>query len=243
MINIRKVNITPNYITHPEGSVLIEVGGTKVICNASIENRVPHFLRGQGKGWITAEYSMLPRATNTRNVRESSKGKVSGRTMEIQRLIGRALRSVVDLESIGERTIWIDCDVIQADGGTRTASITGAFVAMAIGCNKLFQEKKITKFPITDFLAAISVGVLENNDVSVDLDYEDDSEAQVDMNVVMTGSGEFVEIQGTGEEATFSYNELEKMLAGANDGITQLFNYQKDVLGEIADLIGKREES
>src|SRR5690625_5257432 len=145
MINIRKVNITPNYITHLEGSVLIEVGGTKVICNASIENRLPNFLLGQGRGWITAEYSMLPRATNTRNIRESSKGKVSGRTMEIQRLIGRALRSVVDLESIGERTIWIDCDVIQADGGTRTASITGAFVAMAIGCNKLFQEKKITK--------------------------------------------------------------------------------------------------
>ncbi len=241
MTKIRTVNITPNYITHPEGSVLIEVGGTKVICNASIENRVPHFLRGQGKGWITAEYSMLPRATNTRNTRESSRGKVSGRTMEIQRLIGRALRSVVDLDMIGERTIWIDCDVIQADGGTRTASITGAFVAMALACNKLFKEEKITEFPITDFLAAISVGVLENEEVSVDLDYEDDSQAKVDMNVVMTGNGEFVEIQGTGEEATFSYNELEKMLAGANQGITQLFEYQKDILGNITDLIGKRE--
>src|SRR5699024_5065427 len=184
-----------------------------------------------------------PRATNTSNIRESSKGKVIGRTMEIQRLSGRALRPVVEVESIGERTIWIDCDDIQADGDTHTPSTTGACVGMAIGGTKLFQEKKITKFLITDFLVAISVGVLENNDVSVDLDYEDDSEAQVDMNVVMTGSGEFVEIQGTGEEATFSYNELEKMLAGANDGITQLFNYQKDVLGEIADLIGKREES
>src|SRR5690625_3307851 len=165
---IRATKIEPNYLIHPEGSVLIEMGQTKVICNATIDDKVPPFLRGQEKGWITAEYSMLPRATEQRNVREATRGKLSGRTMEIQRLIGRALRSVVDLEAIGERTIWIDCDVIQADGGTRTASITGAFVAMAIGCNKLFQEKKITKFPITDFLAAISVGVLENNDVSVD---------------------------------------------------------------------------
>src|SRR5690625_6052899 len=240
---IRPIKITPNYVMHPEGSVLIELGNTKVICNASIEERVPPFLRGQGKGWINAEYSMLPRATEQRNIRESSRGKVSGRTMEIQRLIGRALRSVVDLEAIGERTIWIDCDVIQADGETRTASITGAFVAMVLACGTLLDNEKIKQLSINDFLAAISVGVLENNDVSVDLDYEDDSEAQVDMNVVMTGSGEFVEIQGTGEEATFSYNELEKMLAGANDGITQLFNYQKDVLGEIADLIGEREES
>ncbi|HLR60364.1 MAG TPA: ribonuclease PH [Pseudogracilibacillus sp.] len=241
MTNIRTVNITPNYITHPEGSVLIEVGGTKVICNASIENRVPHFLRGQGKGWITAEYSMLPRATNTRNTRESSRGKVSGRTMEIQRLIGRALRTVVDLDMIGERTIWIDCDVIQADGGTRTASITGAFVAMVLACNKLIEDEKITEFPITDFLAAISVGVLENEEVAIDLDYEQDFQAKVDMNVVMTGNGEFVEIQGTGEEATFSYSELEKMLSGANQGIKQLFEYQKDILGDISKLIGKRE--
>ena len=242
MTKIREVKITPNYITHPEGSVLIEVGETKIICNASIEKRVPPFLRGQGKGWITAEYSMLPRATNTRNIRESSKGKVSGRTMEIQRLIGRSLRSVVDLDLIGERTIWIDCDVIQADGGTRTASITGAFVAMAMACHQLIQEEVITEFPITDFLAAISVGVLENEEVSVDLDYEEDFQAKVDMNVVMTGNGEFVEIQGTGEEATFSYNELEKLLAGANEGINQLFDYQKQTLGSIADLIGKREE-
>lgn len=239
MSNIRSVKITPNYITHPEGSVLIEVGNTKVICNASIENRVPHFLRGQGKGWITAEYSMLPRATDTRNTRESSRGKVSGRTMEIQRLIGRALRSIVDLEHVGERTIWIDCDVIQADGGTRTASITGAFVALALACNKLYKDEDIKVFPITDFLGAISVGVLDNDEVSVDLNYEEDSQAQVDMNVVMTGKGEFVEIQGTGEEATFSYMQLEKMLAGAQDGINKLFECQKEVLGEVVDLIGK----
>ncbi len=237
MKNIRTVKIIPNYITHPEGSVLIEVGGTKVICNASIEKRVPPFLRGQGKGWITAEYSMLPRATNTRNIREASKGKISGRTMEIQRLIGRALRSVVDLDLIGERTIWIDCDVIQADGGTRTASITGAFVAMALACHKLMLEESLTKFPVTDFLAAISVGVLDNEAISVDLDYEEDSQAKVDMNVVMTGNGEFVEIQGTGEESTFSYQELNEMLSGANKGINQLFDYQKEVLGEITDLI------
>lgn len=243
MTKIRSIKITPNYITHPEGSVLIEVGDTKIICNASIENRVPPFMRGQGKGWITAEYAMLPRATNTRNIRESSRGKVGGRTMEIQRLIGRALRSVVDLDLIGERTIWIDCDVIQADGGTRTASITGAFVAMAMACNKLIEEETITKFPITDFLAAISVGVLNNEDISVDLNYEEDSQAKVDMNVVMTGTGEFVEIQGTGEEATFSYKELEKMLSGATKGINQLFDYQKEVLGDdISNLIGKKEE-
>lgn len=157
---LRPIKITPGYITHPEGSVLIEMGQTKVICNASIEDRVPPFMRGQGKGWITAEYAMLPRATEQRNIRESSKGKVSGRTMEIQRLIGRALRSVVDLSKIGERTIWIDCDVIQADGGTRTASITGAYVAMAIALHQLVEKKVLKELPLTDFLAAISVGVL-----------------------------------------------------------------------------------
>src|SRR5699024_3633659 len=237
MTNIRTVKITPNYIIHPEGSVLIEVGGTKVICNASIEKRVPPFLRGQGKGWITAEYSMLTRAKNTRNIRAASKGKITGRTMEIQRLIGRSLRSVVDLDLIGERTIWIDCDVIQADGGTRTASITGAFVAMALACHKLLLQESITRFPVTDFLAAISVGVLENEAISVDLDYEEDSQAKVDMNVVMTGNGEFVEIQGTGEESTFSYQELNEMLSEANKGINQLFDYQKEILGEITNLI------
>lgn len=236
---IRQINITPHYIMHPEGSVLMELGNTKVICNATIEDRVPPFLRGKGKGWITAEYSMLPRATEQRNTRESSRGKVSGRTMEIQRLIGRALRSVVDLEAIGERTIWIDCDVIQADGGTRTASITGAFVAMVLACGTLLENGKLTNMPIKDYLAAISVGVLPNGEVALDLDYEKDFAANVDMNVVMTGEGKFVEIQGTGEEATFSYDELELMLEQAKFGMDQLIVVQKEVLGELAARIGE----
>src|SRR5699024_4483961 len=200
---IRNVTMTTGYIKHPEGSALIEAGGTKVICNASIENRVPPFLRGQNKGWISAEYAMLPRATEKRNIRVSSKGKVSGRTMEIQRLIGRSLRSVIDLDIIGERTVWIDCDVIQADGGTRTASISGAFVALCLACENLLTSKKIKQFPITDYLGAISVGVLEEIGPVLDLDFEKDAIADVDMNVIMTGEGKFVEIQGTGEEATF----------------------------------------
>src|SRR5690554_6199654 len=200
---IRELTITTDYIKYPEGSVLIEMGQTKVICNATIEEKIPPFLRGQGKGWVTAEYSMLPRATESRNIRESSKGKVTGRTMEIQRLIGRALRSVVDLEKIGERTVWIDCDVIQADGGTRTASITGAFVAMVMAFEKLLNEEIITEFPVQSYLAAISVGVTEENGTVLDLDYVEDSTALVDMNIVMTGEGNFVEVQGTGEEATF----------------------------------------
>src|SRR5690625_1092989 len=236
---IRPINITTNYIMHPEGSVLIELGKTKVICNATIEDRVPPFLRGQGKGWITAEYSMLPRATEKRNIRESSRGKVSGRTMEIQRLIGRALRSVIDLDAIGERTIWIDCDVIQADGGTRTASITGAFVAMVLACQSLLDEEKVEKFPINDYLAAISVGVLPEGEVILDLDYEKDFAALVDMNIVMTGEGKFVEIQGTGEEATFTYDELDLMLEQAKFGMEQLFVVQKEVLGDLAERIGE----
>lgn len=236
-IKVRPIKITPDYITHPEGSVLIELGNTKVICNASIENRVPHFMRGQNKGWITAEYSMLPRATQTRNAREAARGKIGGRTMEIQRLIGRALRSVVDLKALGEKTIWIDCDVIQADGGTRTASITGAYVALVLACGKLLADKEIKQMPIIDFLAAISVGVLPDGAIALDLDYEDDFAANVDMNVVMTGNGEFVEIQGTGEESTFSYNELTAMLEYAKTGIEQLFEVQKEVLGDLSDLI------
>lgn len=236
---LRAVTIETNYVKHPEGSVLISVGDTKVICNASIEERVPPFMRNSGKGWITAEYSMLPRATEQRNIRESSKGKVTGRTMEIQRLIGRALRAVVDLEALGERTIWIDCDVIQADGGTRTASITGAFVAMSIAMNKLFQEKKLAKLPITDYLAATSVGVLSDGEVILDLNYIEDSQAAVDMNVVMTGKGEFVELQGTGEESTFTYNQLQELLAAAQSGLNDLFEIQKEVLGDsIASHIG-----
>lgn len=237
--SIRSITITPDYVMHPEGSVLIELGKTKVICNASIEDRVPPFMRGQGKGWITAEYSMLPRATDKRNIRESSRGKVSGRTMEIQRLIGRALRAVVDLDSIGERTIWIDCDVIQADGGTRTASITGAFVAMVLACGTLLQEEKIKHLPIRDYLAAISVGVLPDGEIALDLDFEKDSAANVDMNVVMTGEGKFVEIQGTGEEATFTYDELDLLLEQATSGIKQLFVAQKEVLGGLAERIGE----
>lgn len=237
---LRSVTIEPNYLKHPEGSVLISVGDTKVICNASIEERVPPFMRNSGKGWITAEYSMLPRATEQRNIRESSKGKVTGRTMEIQRLIGRALRAVVDLEALGERTIWIDCDVIQADGGTRTASITGAFVAMSIAVNKLFQEKKIAKLPIIDYLAATSVGVLPDGNVILDLNYIEDSKAAVDMNVVMTGKGEFVELQGTGEESTFTYNQLQDLLAAAQTGLNELFIIQKEAVGDsIAMNIGQ----
>ncbi|WP_067727253.1 ribonuclease PH [Oceanobacillus damuensis] len=237
--NLRPMKITANYINHPEGSVLIEAGNTKVICNASIEDRVPPFMRGQGKGWITAEYAMLPRATAQRNIRESSKGKVSGRTMEIQRLIGRALRSVVDLDKIGERTVWVDCDVIQADGGTRTASITGAFVAVVLAFGKLLENKSLTKMPVKDYLAAISVGVLPDGTEVLDLDYEEDFKALVDMNIVMTGAGEFVEIQGTGEEATFSHNQLQNMLKLADEGLQEIVEKQKTVIGGLAERIGE----
>lgn len=237
--SLRPITITTDFIKHPEGSVFIQVGDTKVICNATIEDRVPPFMRGQGKGWITAEYAMLPRATQDRNIRESSKGKVSGRTMEIQRLIGRALRSVVDLDQIGERTVWIDCDVIQADGGTRTASITGAFVAMVLAFGKLLQTNTLKKMPVTDFLAATSVGVLPDGTEILDLNYEEDSMANVDMNIVMTGSGEFVEIQGTGEEATFSMGQLQTLLALANEGLSEIFAIQKEAIGELSQRIGE----
>lgn len=237
--DLRPIKIIPNFIKHPEGSVLIEVGETKVICNASIENRVPPFLRGQGKGWVTAEYAMLPRATNQRNIRESSKGKVSGRTMEIQRLIGRALRSVVDLDKFGERTLWVDCDVIQADGGTRTASITGAFVATVLAFGKLLKNKTIDKMPVTDYLAATSVGILPNNQEVLDLNYDEDVKALVDMNIVMTGSGQFVEIQGNGEESTFSFEQLQVLLKLANEGLEKIFEIQKETLGELTERIGE----
>lgn len=240
-LQLRPIHMETNYLIHPEGSVLISVGNTKVICTASIEDRVPPFMRGEGKGWITAEYSMLPRATETRNIRESSKGKVSGRTMEIQRLIGRALRAVVDLEALGERTVWIDCDVIQADGGTRTASITGAFVAMTLALNGLVEKKALTKFPITDYLAATSVGILEDGQTVLDLNYAEDSTAAVDMNVVMTGSGEFVELQGTGEEATFSNDQLQGLLNAAQEGLMELFEKQKEALGD--EIVKKIESS
>ncbi|MGQ5176994.1 ribonuclease PH [Bacillus halotolerans] len=229
---LRPITFDLDFISHPEGSVLITAGNTKVICNASVEDRVPPFLRGGGKGWITAEYSMLPRATNQRTIRESSKGKISGRTMEIQRLIGRALRAVVDLEKLGERTIWIDCDVIQADGGTRTASITGAFLAMAIAVGKLLKAGTIKTNLLTDYLAAISVGIDKEQGILLDLNYEEDSAAEVDMNVIMTGSGRFVELQGTGEEATFSREDLNGLLGLAEKGIQELIDKQKEVLGD-----------
>lgn len=229
---VRPVHIETNYLKHPEGSVLITVGDTKVICSATVEERVPPFMRGEGKGWVTAEYAMLPRATEQRNIRESSKGKVTGRTMEIQRLIGRALRSVVDLEKLGERTLWVDCDVIQADGGTRTASITGSFVAVALAMEKLAKDDVLKEWPLKDFLAATSVGITEDNQAIVDLCYVEDSSANVDMNIVMTGKDEFVEIQGTGEEATFSYSQLETLLLLGKQGISQLIQIQKEVVGE-----------
>ncbi|MDQ0340877.1 ribonuclease PH [Caldalkalibacillus uzonensis] len=239
---LRQVKIHPHYIKHAEGSVLIEVGDTRVICTATVEDKVPPFMRGQGKGWVTAEYAMLPRATEQRNVREAAKGKLSGRTMEIQRLIGRALRSVVDLEAMGERTIWLDCDVIQADGGTRTASITGAFTALCFALYKLVEREQISHIPVRDFLAATSVGILEDNEILLDLCYEEDAQARVDMNIVMTGKGEFVEIQGTGEEHPFTREQLNTLLAYAEKGIQELINLQKDVLGPIADHIGRKPE-
>jgi ribonuclease PH len=239
---LRIVNLEPHYIKHAEGSVLISVGETKVICTASIEDKVPPFMRGKGKGWVTAEYSMLPRATETRNQREASRGKLGGRTMEIQRLIGRALRSIVDLEGLGERTIWLDCDVIQADGGTRTASITGAFVAMVMALEKLIGENKLSHLPVKDFLAATSVGVLEQGEAILDLNYIEDSKATVDMNVVMTGKGEYVEVQGTGEEHPFTREQLNQLLIYAEKGIKELIQHQKDTLGPIADQIGRPEK-
>ncbi|MVP00535.1 ribonuclease PH [Paenibacillus lutrae] len=234
---LRDMKITPHYIKHAEGSVLIEVGETKVICTASIEERVPPFMKGQGKGWVTAEYSMLPRATQVRNQREAARGKLGGRTMEIQRLIGRALRSVVSLEALGERSVTLDCDVIQADGGTRTTSITGAFVAMALAMQKLVDNGKLKSLPITDYLASVSVGIVGGRPL-LDLMYTEDSQAHVDMNVVMTGDGKFVEVQGTGEEASFSREELDSLLALAEGGIATMIEEQRKALGHVSALIG-----
>ncbi|MEK3788929.1 MULTISPECIES: ribonuclease PH [Paenibacillus] len=237
---LRPMKLTTGVNKYAEGSVYIEMGDTKVMCTASVEERVPPFMKGQGKGWINAEYSMLPRATHTRNQREAARGKLGGRTMEIQRLIGRALRSVVDLQALGERTITLDCDVIQADGGTRTTSITGAFVALSIAVDKIAQQHKLQVFPITDFLASVSVGVAGGNTV-LDLNYDEDSKAKVDMNLVMTGSGKFVELQGTGEDSPFDRKELEEMLTLGENGILQLIERQKEVLGPIALKIGSRQ--
>jgi len=233
---LRPVKITRHYLKHAEGSVLIEMGDTKVICTASIEDKVPPFLRGNGQGWLTAEYSMLPRATETRNVRESTRGRVSGRTSEIQRLVGRALRSIVDLEALGERTIWLDCDVIQADGGTRTAAITGGFVAMMDAVQRLGEIVNWDRLPISNFVAAVSVGLVDGVPL-LDLCYAEDAQAQVDMNVVMSGDGKIIEIQGTAEGGPFSRVELDQMLELAERGIQELISLQRQVLTE--DLAAK----
>lgn len=233
---MRPLKVTRNYIKYAEGSVLIEAGDTKVICTASIEDKVPPFLRGTGQGWITAEYSMLPRATETRNVREVAKGRVSGRTAEIQRLIGRALRSVVDLSALGERTIWLDCDVIQADGGTRTTAITGAFIALLDAVNRLGEQEPWEKFPITNFVAATSVGIVDGVPM-LDLCYAEDVKAQVDMNVVMTGDGRLVEVQGTAEEFPFTREEMNRLMDLAQKGVEELIAIQKQLITE--DLAAK----
>ena len=225
---IRKVQINRNYIKYAEGSCLIELGNTRVICTASIEESVPPFLKGTGTGWVTAEYGMLPRSCQTRIKR----GKDSGRVYEIQRLVGRSSRAICDMKPIGERTIWIDCDVIQADGGTRTASITGSFFALADALNKLKKGGLINKIPVKDFVAATSVGMV-NGDLLLDLTYEEDSKAEVDMNIVMTGAGEFVEIQGTAERKTFNKDQADKLLTLAKKGIAELIDIQRNLLKDI----------
>jgi ribonuclease PH len=229
---LRDTAITPNYLMHAEGSVLIEAGHTRVICTASVEDRVPGFLRNTGKGWVTAEYGMLPRATSTRMQREASAGKVGGRTQEIQRLIGRSLRSVTNLAALGERTIWIDCDVIQADGGTRTASITGAFVALALALEKLRARDVIKSIPLSDYVAAISVGIVDGEPL-LDLAYDDDSRADVDMNIVKTGDGRFIEVQGTAEAEPFGREALMKLLDLADRGLAQLVEKQRAIVGHL----------
>ncbi|NOQ82352.1 MAG: ribonuclease PH [Methylophaga sp.] len=228
---LRQVTITRNYTKHAEGSVLIEMGDTKVLCTASVEERIPQFLRGKGEGWVTAEYGMLPRSTGSRMAREAARGKQSGRTQEIQRLIGRSLRASIDLKALGERSITIDCDVIQADGGTRTASITGAFVALQDAVNSLIAQKKIKKNPLLGQVAAISVGIY-NGEPVLDLDYAEDSNAETDMNVVMNEAGAYIEVQGTAEGHAFHPEELTAMLAIAGEGISDLIIKQREVLDD-----------
>ncbi len=227
---LRPVEITTNYLKTAEGSAFITVGNTRVLCAASIESTVPQFLRGTGKGWVTAEYAMLPRATATRTPREVNKGKPSGRTQEIQRLIGRSLRAVVDQDALGERTITLDCDVIQADGGTRTAAITGAFVALSMACRQLVALGTLKRSPLRDLVAATSVGMVKG-EPRLDLDYEEDSSADVDMNLVMTGAGRFVELQATAEHQSFDDDHLSKLIALGRLGVTELFAIQKKALG------------
>ena len=232
---LRKLKITKDYIKYAEGSCLIELGDTKVITTATIENSVPPFLKGKGTGWITAEYGMIPRSCKTRVQREASKGKLGGRTMEIQRLIGRSMRSVADMSKIGERTLWVDCDCIQADGGTRCASITGSFISVILALEKMREDGLIKKMPISDYVAAVSVGMLGGKPV-LDLDYEEDSTAEVDMNIIMTGDGRFVEIQGTAEREPFKKEDMNKLITLAKKGIDELIAAQKKVLKGI---IGK----
>ena len=231
---LRPTRLTPNYLAHPEGSVLIEAGQTKVICTASVEDRVPPFLRNSGKGWVTAEYAMLPRATNTRSQRESTRGKVGGRTQEIQRLIGRSLRTVTRLDALGERTITLDCDVIQADGGTRTASITGAFVALVLALQKMRERDQVRTMPVQDYVAATSVGMV-GGEAMLDLAYAEDSKADVDMNIVKTGSGEYIELQGTAEAVPFGRDGLNRLLDLGDTGIRQLFALQREFVGQFLD--------
>ena len=229
---LRPTRLTPHYVKHAEGSVLIEAGDTRVICTASVEDRVPPFRRNSGKGWVTAEYGMLPRSTSTRNQREATAGKVGGRTQEIQRLIGRSLRAVTHLEEMGERTIWVDCDVIQADGGTRTASITGGFVALVLALQKLRAQGLVASMPVRDFVAATSVGLVDGRPL-LDLAYEEDSRADVDMNIVQTGDGRFIEVQGTAEAAPFGREALLALLDLAEAGIRQLNALQREVVGAL----------
>jgi ribonuclease PH len=228
--DLRPTTLTPGFLLHAEGSVLIEVGRTRVVCAASIEDRVPPFLRNTGKGWVTAEYGMLPRATSTRTQREASAGKVGGRTQEIQRLIGRSLRSVTRLAELGERTIWIDCDVIQADGGTRTASITGGFVALVLALQRMREQGQIKSIPIQDYVAATSVGVVGGLPM-LDLAYDEDSRADVDMNIIKTGDGRFIEIQGTAEGPPFERQALDDLMALGDKGIKELVALQKTIVG------------
>ena len=229
---LRPTRLTPNYLVHAEGSVLIEAGQTKVICTASVEDRVPPFRRNTGKGWVTAEYGMLPRATNTRSQRESTRGKVGGRTQEIQRLIGRSLRTVTRLEALGERTVTLDCDVIQADGGTRTASITGAFVALVLALEQMRERELIRSMPVQDYVAATSVGFV-GGEAMLDLAYTEDSKADVDMNIVKTGSGEYIELQGTAEAVPFGREGLNRLLDLGDTGIRQLIALQREFVGHI----------
>ena len=229
---VRPIRMTPDYIVHAEGSLLVEVGRTRVICTASIEDRVPPFLRGAGKGWVTAEYGMLPRATSTRTTREAATGKLGGRTQEIQRLIGRSLRSITNLQELGERTVWVDCDVIQADGGTRTAAITGGFVALVLALERLRSQAAIARVPITDYVAATSVGIVQGAPL-LDLAYDEDSRAEVDMNVVKTSGGAFIELQGTAETKPFDRAALDTLLGLADRGITELIAKQRELVGKI----------